>query len=107
MTSCCHVTAGWHVQEAREGLAKVQNFLEQVALWSEPEKYAVDGDEDGAPDVVNVLTLHLSKGLEYNAVFIVGEPIVPSLMTIVTVCVASGMLAAVCICSMQQVSTCT
>ena len=60
------------LQEPREGLAKVQNFLEQVALWSEPEKYAVEGNEDGAPDVVNVMTLHLSKGLEFNAVFIVG-----------------------------------
>lgn len=73
----------WNVQEPRQGLAKVQNFLEQVALWSEPEKYAVDGDEDGAQDVVNVLTLHLSKGLEYNAVFIVGEPCLSSLTTFV------------------------
>lgn len=61
------------VQEPREGLAKVQNFLEQVALWSEPEKYAIEGAEDGAPDVVNVMTLHLSKGLEFDAVFIVGK----------------------------------
>lgn len=52
----------------------MQDFLESVALWSEPEKYAVENDEEGAPDVVSVMTLHLSKGLEFDAVFIVGKP---------------------------------
>ena len=61
------------VQEPKEGLAKVQDFLEQVALWSEPEKYSGEEGEDGVPDVVNVMTLHLSKGLEFHTVFIVGR----------------------------------
>jgi len=51
----------------------VQDFLEQVALWSEPEKAAAEEEQEGAPDVVNVMTLHLSKGLEFSIVFIVGE----------------------------------
>lgn len=60
-------------QEPKEGLDWVRDFLEQVALWSEPEKAAAEEDQDGAPDVVNVMTLHLSKGLEFAVVFIVGE----------------------------------
>ena len=53
-------------------LGRVQDFLEQVALWSEPEKAAAEAEE-GPPDKVNVMTLHLSKGLEFAVVFIVGE----------------------------------
>ncbi len=53
----------------------MQDFLEQVALWSEPEKAAAEEEQDGSPDVVNVMTLHLSKGLEFAVVFIVGKPI--------------------------------
>ncbi|KAL3133778.1 hypothetical protein ABBQ32_008258 [Trebouxia sp. C0010 RCD-2024] len=59
-------------QEGKHGLAGVQDFLEQVALWSEPEKAAAEEEQEGAPDVVNVMTLHLSKGLEFAVVFIVG-----------------------------------
>ncbi|KAL3143319.1 hypothetical protein ABBQ38_002158 [Trebouxia sp. C0009 RCD-2024] len=59
-------------QEGKQGLAGVQDFLEQVALWSEPEKAAAEEEQEGAPDVVNVMTLHLSKGLEFAVVFIVG-----------------------------------
>lgn len=66
------------MQEPTKGLAKVQDFLEQVALWSEPEKYSVDDSEDGVPDVVNVMTLHLSKGLEFHTVFIVGRVHLPT-----------------------------
>ncbi len=63
------------VQESKDGLARVQDFLEQVALWSEPEKAAAEEEQEGSPDVVNVMTLHLSKGLEFAVVFIVGKPI--------------------------------
>ncbi len=63
------------VQESQDGLARVQDFLEQVALWSEPEKAAAEEEQEGSPDVVNVMTLHLSKGLEFAVVFIVGKPI--------------------------------
>lgn len=59
-------------QESKDGLARVQEFLEQVALWSEPEKAAAEEEQEGSPDVVNVMTLHLSKGLEFAVVFIVG-----------------------------------
>jgi len=62
-------------QESKDGLARVQEFLEQVALWSEPEKAAAEEEQEGSPDVVNVMTLHLSKGLEFAVVFIVGKPI--------------------------------
>ncbi len=63
------------VQVSKDGLARVQEFLEQVALWSEPEKAAAEEEQEGSPDVVNVMTLHLSKGLEFAVVFIVGKPI--------------------------------
>lgn len=61
------------VQESKDGLARVQDFLEQVALWSEPEKAAEEEEQEGSPDKVNVMTLHLSKGLEFAVVFIVGR----------------------------------
>jgi len=61
------------VQESKDGLARVQDFLEQVALWSEPEKAAAEEEQEGSPNVVNVMTLHLSKGLEFAVVFIVGK----------------------------------
>ena len=64
-------------QEPKEGLDCVRDFLEQVALWSEPEKAAAEEDQEGAPDVVNVMTLHLSKGLEFAVVFIVGKWLQP------------------------------
>lgn len=51
----------------------MQEFLEQVALWSEPEKAAAEEAQEGAADYVNVMTLHLSKGLEFSVVFIVGK----------------------------------
>lgn len=65
-----HCNAG---QEAKDGLARVQEFLEQVALWSEPEKAAAEEAQEGAADYVHVMTLHLSKGLEFSVVFIVGK----------------------------------
>lgn len=68
---CCKACR--HLQAGKEGLAHVQDFLEQVALWSEPEKAAAEEEQEGAPDVVNVMTLHLSKGLEFAVVFIVGK----------------------------------
>jgi ATP-dependent exoDNAse (exonuclease V) beta subunit len=71
---CCQ-TLTVCVQESKDGLARVQDFLEQVALWSEPEKAAAEEEQEGSPDVVNVMTLHLSKGLEFAVVFIVGKPI--------------------------------
>ena len=67
-----HVSANV-VQETKDGLARVQDFLEQVALWSEPEKAAEEEEQEGSPDKVNVMTLHLSKGLEFAVVFIVGR----------------------------------
>lgn len=60
------------MQEAKSGLAQVQSFLEQVALWSEPEKAAAEDDKQEKANVVNVMTLHASKGLEFAVVYIVG-----------------------------------
>ena len=61
------------MQEVKSGLAQVQSFLEQVALWSEPEKAAAEDDKQDKSNVVNVMTLHASKGLEFAVVYIVGE----------------------------------
>ena len=61
------------LQETKSGLEQVQGFLEQVALWSEPEKDAAEDEDKDKADVVNVMTLHASKGLEFAVVYIVGE----------------------------------
>lgn len=52
----------------------LQNFLEEMALVSEADAY------DEAEDFVTLMTLHVSKGLEFPVVFIVGceEGLFPS-----------------------------
>jgi DNA helicase-2/ATP-dependent DNA helicase PcrA len=61
-------------EEEREEEASLQNFLEEMALVSEVDRMA---DEDNS---VTLMTLHISKGLEFPVVFIVGmeEGLFPS-----------------------------
>ena len=61
-------------EEERGDEATLQNFLEEMALVSD-----VDGMED-AENSITLMTLHVSKGLEYPVVFIVGmeEGLFPS-----------------------------
>ena len=57
----------------------VSNFLQEIALLSDTDK---DSDKDGAEDAdrVIMMTVHASKGLEFDTVFIVGmeENLFPS-----------------------------
>lgn len=61
-------------EEEREDEATLQAFLEEMALISDADKQNEDSD------AVTLMTLHLSKGLEYKNVFIVGleEGLFPS-----------------------------
>lgn len=108
----CECNTGCYVQEGKEGLARVQDFLEQVALWSEPEKAAAEVEQEGAPDVVNVMTLHLSKGLEFAVVFIVGRQTTAVLQVpVISYCKGSCdiVAATVClptICAAKQLQEC-
>ena len=53
-------------EDDNENAANLQNFLETMSLISDSDHI----DED--PDAVTLMTLHVSKGLEYPNVFIVG-----------------------------------
>ncbi|MCC5927606.1 MAG: UvrD-helicase domain-containing protein [Cyclobacteriaceae bacterium] len=54
-------------------------FLQEVALLT-----SVDEDKDNDPDKVTLMTIHMAKGLEFKAVFVVGmeEDLFPSQMMI-------------------------
>jgi DNA helicase-2/ATP-dependent DNA helicase PcrA len=53
-------------EKERGDEASLQGYLEEVALVSDSDEYS-DTDE-----VVNLMTLHVSKGLEFPVVFMVG-----------------------------------
>ena len=54
-------------EKERGDEATLQSFLEEMALISDADKQTDD------EDAVTMMTLHLSKGLEYDNVFIVGN----------------------------------
>lgn len=62
--------ARWENVEELKNLAmefeKIEDFLEHVALVSDVDNF------DSAADAVTVMTLHASKGLEFNTVFLTG-----------------------------------
>ena len=55
----------------------ISNFLQEVALVTDADK---DNNDENAADRISLMTIHASKGLEFNTVFIVGveENIFPS-----------------------------
>lgn len=55
-----------HFEQEREDEATLQNFLEEIALVSD-----IDNMDDQA-QAVTLMTLHISKGLEFPVVFIAG-----------------------------------
>src|SRR5690606_30014583 len=63
-----------------EGDPSLSGFLENVALSTDAD----NEDEEG--DKVSMMTVHLAKGLEFPAVFIVGmeENLFPSMMNLNT-----------------------
>lgn len=67
-------------KQLEDGNPTLSGFLENVAL-------ATDADnEDNDPNKVSLMTVHLAKGLEFPAVFIVGmeENLFPSMMNLNT-----------------------
>lgn len=71
------ISAAKSYEEANEE-PTLAGFLEDVALVSDVDKY------DDAADAVVLMTIHSSKGLEFNTVFIPGmeENIFPSFQTV-------------------------
>lgn len=66
-----------HFEQERGEEGTLQNFLEEMALVSDADQ--IDDD----PNSVTLMTLHISKGLEYPVVFIAGmeEGLFPSART--------------------------
>ena len=64
-------------QQLEDGDPSLSNFLENIALSADTQ----ENDEDG--DKVSLMTIHLSKGLEFPIVYIVGleEGLFPSFMS--------------------------
>lgn len=66
-------------QQVEDGDPSLSNFLENIALSADTHK---DKEDDGA-DKVSLMTIHLSKGLEFPIVHLVGleENLFPSFMS--------------------------
>lgn len=67
--------------EERREEATLQTFLEEMSLVSDQDSIEDDGSDSGPKEkTVTMMTLHISKGLEYPVVFIVGmeENLFPS-----------------------------
>lgn len=64
--------------EGREDEATVDRFLQEVALATDADTQ--DSDTDSQEGRVSLMTVHASKGLEFNTVFVVGmeENLFPS-----------------------------
>lgn len=65
-------------QQIEDGDASLSNFLENIALSADTQKNEKDGE-----DMVSLMTIHLSKGLEFPVVHLVGleENLFPSFMS--------------------------
>lgn len=63
-------------EEGRVEETLISNFLQEVSLMTDADK---DNDDEGR-DVVSLMTVHASKGLEFDTVFVVGleENLFPS-----------------------------
>lgn len=65
-------------QQLEDGDASLSNFLGNIALTTDQDK-----KNDGSEDQVSLMTIHLSKGLEFPVVHLVGleENLFPSFMS--------------------------
>ncbi|MHA3043822.1 ATP-dependent helicase [Riemerella anatipestifer] len=65
-------------QQLEEGDASLSNFLENIALSAD-----IQDKPNGSEDMVSLMTIHLSKGLEFPVVHLVGleENLFPSFMS--------------------------
>jgi DNA helicase II / ATP-dependent DNA helicase PcrA len=68
-------------KELADATGSLSEFLEDVALATD-----FDNEKEGDPDCVYLMTIHLSKGLEFPVVFIVGleEDLFPSALSLNT-----------------------
>lgn len=50
----------------------IENFLQEVALLTDADNDKENEDNGQSPNRVSLMTIHASKGLEFNTVFVVG-----------------------------------
>lgn len=67
-------------EEGYEDEVYIANFLQEVALLTDSDEENDDDNDASSNERVSLMTIHASKGLEFNSVFIVGleENIFPS-----------------------------
>lgn len=67
-------------EEGYEDEVYIANFLQEVALLTDSDEDNDNDDEASSNERVSLMTIHASKGLEFNSVFVVGleENIFPS-----------------------------
>ena len=67
-------------EEGYEDEVYIANFLQEVALLTDCDEENDDDNDASSNERVSLMTIHASKGLEFNSVFIVGleENIFPS-----------------------------
>jgi len=56
-----------------EEMSPLANFLDDVSLLTETETANSDSDSDESRLIANLMTIHASKGMEFDAVFLVGN----------------------------------
>ena len=67
-------------EEGYEDEVYIANFLQEVALLTDSDEENDDDNDASSNECVSLMTIHASKGLEFNSVFVVGleENIFPS-----------------------------
>ena len=67
-------------EEGYEDEVYIANFLQEVALLTDSDEENDDDNDASSNERVSLMTIHASKGLEFNSVFVVGleENIFPS-----------------------------
>ena len=67
-------------EEGYEDEVYIANFLQEVALLTDNDEENDDDNDASSNERVSLMTIHASKGLEFNSVFVVGleENIFPS-----------------------------
>lgn len=67
-------------EEGYEDEVYIANFLQEVALLTDSDEENDNDDDASSNERVSLMTIHASKGLEFNSVFVVGleENIFPS-----------------------------
>lgn len=61
-----------HCQHEGKGVEEIPSFLDHLYTWQDDEDERIKRPNDPAAEGVHVLTLHSSKGLEFDIVFALG-----------------------------------